>query len=53
MAGLPEHTEIFARVVVHNRCEVNPAFVILLDGFDCSDAPGQRNVKDIGAGSRP
>ena len=52
VAGLAQHTQIFAGIVIEHDGKMNLALVILLDAFDDADLAGQREIQDVAAGLR-
>ncbi len=49
MAWLPEQPEILPRIVLEHYSQVHLIFIVLLNGFDYGDSPGEGYVENISA----
>ncbi len=52
VAGLAQHAQVLAGIVIHHDRHLYLAFVVLLDALDDPDLPGQRDVHNVAALAR-
>ena len=52
MAGLPEHPQVLAWVIVKHDGYLNVALLVLLNALDDSNLSRQSDVHDVAAGTR-